>query len=109
MIRGGEIKGGRSWTRGGNKLMYNGGEELHAINVSLKIVLSVFDEDEDLDLPTIDGKTARGASSPAKPALHMPEPLSTTRAWSSSPSDMMNSNDNTSQTRGLLKGAKEHK
>eukprot|EP00604_Paraphysomonas_vestita_P002669 CAMPEP_0174818624 /NCGR_PEP_ID=MMETSP1107-20130205/1409_1 /TAXON_ID=36770 /ORGANISM="Paraphysomonas vestita, Strain GFlagA" /LENGTH=38 /DNA_ID= /DNA_START= /DNA_END= /DNA_ORIENTATION= len=31
-------------------------------------------------LPTIDGKTARGASSPAKPALHIPEPLSTTRA-----------------------------
>merc|ERR1711924_291701 len=34
--------------------------------------------------PTMDGKTARGASSPAKPALHMPEPLSTTRACTSS-------------------------
>ena len=32
----------------------------------------------------MDGKTARGASSPAKPALHMPEPLSTTRAATSS-------------------------
>merc|ERR1719238_1685782 len=30
------------------------------------------------------GKTALGASSPAKPALHMPEPLSTTRAAKSS-------------------------
>ena len=26
-----------------------------------------------LGLPTTEGKTARGASSPAKPALHMPE------------------------------------
>lgn len=26
------------------------------------------------------GKTARGASSPAKPALHIPEPLSMTKA-----------------------------
>lgn len=34
--------------------------------------------------PTMDGNTARGASSPAKPALHIPEPLSTTRAWTSS-------------------------
>ena len=34
--------------------------------------------------PTMDGKTARGASSPAKPALHMPEPLSTTKAATSS-------------------------
>jgi len=34
--------------------------------------------------PTMEGKTARGASSPAKPALHMPEPLSTTRAATSS-------------------------
>ena len=32
----------------------------------------------------MEGKTARGASSPAKPALHMPEPLSTTRAEMSS-------------------------
>ncbi|MPC61402.1 hypothetical protein E2C01_055475 [Portunus trituberculatus] len=31
----------------------------------------------------MEGKTARGASSPAKPALHMPEPLSTTRAATS--------------------------
>ena len=36
--------------------------------------------------PTTDGKTARGASSPAKPALHMPEPLSTTSACTSSSS-----------------------
>merc|ERR1712062_763244 len=34
--------------------------------------------------PTIEGKTALGASSPAKPALHMPEPLSQTRAATSS-------------------------
>ena len=34
--------------------------------------------------PTIDGKTARGASSPAKPALHIPDPLSTTKAAMSS-------------------------
>merc|ERR1712088_376847 len=34
--------------------------------------------------PTMDGKTALGASSPAKPALHMPEPLSTTKAATSS-------------------------
>merc|ERR1712156_259395 len=34
--------------------------------------------------PTMEGKTALGASSPAKPALHMPEPLSTTRAAVSS-------------------------
>ena len=34
--------------------------------------------------PTMDGKTALGASSPANPALHMPEPLSTTRAAVSS-------------------------
>ena len=33
--------------------------------------------------PTMDGKTARGASSPAKPALHMPLPLSTTNAATS--------------------------
>ncbi len=32
----------------------------------------------------MDGKTARGASSPAKPALHIPDPLSTTRAAASS-------------------------
>ena len=32
----------------------------------------------------MEGKTARGASSPAKPALHIPEPLSTTRAAISS-------------------------
>ena len=31
-----------------------------------------------------EGKTARGASSPAKPALHMPEPLSITKAATSS-------------------------
>merc|ERR1719250_373103 len=39
-----------------------------------------------LGLPTTEGKTARGASSPAKPALHMPEPLSTTNAADSSSS-----------------------
>ena len=32
----------------------------------------------------MDGKTARGASSPAKPALHIPDPLSITRAATSS-------------------------
>ena len=32
----------------------------------------------------MDGKTARGASSPAKPALHMPDPLSITSAATSS-------------------------
>merc|ERR1719204_2465637 len=35
--------------------------------------------------PTIDGNTARGASSPAKPAFTMPEPLSHTSACESSP------------------------
>lgn len=30
--------------------------------------------------PTMEGKTARGASSPANPALTMPDPLSTTNA-----------------------------
>ena len=34
--------------------------------------------------PTMEGKTARGASSPAKPALHRPEPLSHTSAVVSS-------------------------
>lgn len=34
--------------------------------------------------PTMEGKTARGASSPAKPALQSPEPLSQTRAVVSS-------------------------
>ena len=34
--------------------------------------------------PTIEGKTALGASSPAKPALHIPDPLSITSAWTSS-------------------------
>ncbi|RNA00284.1 beta [Brachionus plicatilis] len=37
-----------------------------------------------LGRPTIDGNTALGASSPAKPALHIPEPLSTTKAATSS-------------------------
>ena len=37
-----------------------------------------------LGRPTMEGKTALGASSPAKPALHMPEPLSITRAATSS-------------------------
>lgn len=32
----------------------------------------------------MDGKTARGASSPANPALHIPDPLSTTKAATSS-------------------------
>ena len=32
----------------------------------------------------MEGKTALGASSPANPALHMPEPLSTTKAAVSS-------------------------
>jgi hypothetical protein len=35
-------------------------------------------------VPTMEGKTAFGASSPAKPALHIPDPLSTTRAIVSS-------------------------
>ena len=34
--------------------------------------------------PTMEGKTALGASSPAKPALHIPDPLSTTKAATSS-------------------------
>ena len=36
--------------------------------------------------PTIDGKTALGAASPAKPALQTPEPLSHTKAVLSSSS-----------------------
>ncbi|EZA59368.1 hypothetical protein X777_16014 [Ooceraea biroi] len=35
-------------------------------------------------LPTMEGNTARGASSPANPALHIPDPLSITRAATSS-------------------------
>ena len=38
-----------------------------------------------LGRPTIDGKTALGASSPANPALHIPDPLSTTNACTSVP------------------------
>lgn len=41
-----------------------------------------------LGRPTMEGKTARGASSPAKPALHRPDPLSHTRAVLSSSSHM---------------------
>merc|ERR1719187_3099223 len=37
-----------------------------------------------LGRPTMEGKTALGASSPAKPALHIPDPLSITRAATSS-------------------------
>lgn len=37
----------------------------------------------------MEGKTARGASSPANPALTKPEPLSHTRAVVSSSSHMM--------------------
>ena len=45
----------------------------------------------DFGLPTIDGKAAFGASSPEKPALHIPEPLSITTPYdSSSSSDMFN-------------------
>lgn len=40
-------------------------------------------------LPTMEGKTARGASSPANPALTKPEPLSHTRAVVSSSSHMV--------------------
>lgn len=40
-------------------------------------------------LPTMEGKTARGASSPANPALTKPEPLSHTRAVVSSSSHMI--------------------
>jgi hypothetical protein len=40
--------------------------------------------------PTMLGNsTARGASSPANPALHIPDPLSTTKAWTSSSEDML--------------------
>lgn len=42
-----------------------------------------------LGRPTMEGNTARGASSPAKPALHSPEPLSHTRAVLSSSSHMV--------------------
>merc|ERR1739838_2134 len=40
-------------------------------------------------LPTTEGKTARGASSPAKPALTMPDPLSMTIAAASSSSHIL--------------------
>ena len=43
-----------------------------------------------LGLPTTEGNTALGSSSPAKPALHIPEPLSITEAETSS-SHMMSS------------------
>jgi len=42
-----------------------------------------------LGLPTMEGKTALGASSPANPALHIPEPLSTTNAATSSVSPIL--------------------
>lgn len=42
-----------------------------------------------LGRPTMDGKTALGASSPAKPALQSPEPLSHTRAVLSSSSHIL--------------------
>ena len=42
-----------------------------------------------LGRPTIDGNTALGASSPANPALHIPEPLSTTKPATSSSSDIV--------------------
>jgi hypothetical protein len=38
----------------------------------------------------MEGKTARGASSPANPALHIPDPLSTTRACTSSSAILIN-------------------
>lgn len=49
--------------------------------VLYRVVLSDYDH---LDKIYTHGKTARGASSPAKPALHIPEPLSITRAATSS-------------------------
>lgn len=52
-----------------------------------------------LGRPTIEGKTARGASSPAKPALTKPEPLSHTRAVVSSSSHIL----------GRKQGAERHK
>eukprot|EP00818_Percolomonas_sp_WS_P007066 CAMPEP_0117447326 /NCGR_PEP_ID=MMETSP0759-20121206/6816_1 /TAXON_ID=63605 /ORGANISM="Percolomonas cosmopolitus, Strain WS" /LENGTH=53 /DNA_ID=CAMNT_0005239655 /DNA_START=167 /DNA_END=325 /DNA_ORIENTATION=- len=39
-------------------------------------------------LPTMEGKTALGASSPENPHLHMPDPLSTT-SGTASVSNMM--------------------
>jgi hypothetical protein len=44
----------------------------------------------DLGLPTIEGNAALGASSPEKPALHIPDPLSMTTPYDSS-SDILNS------------------
>lgn len=48
----------------------------------------------------MEGKTARGASSPAKPALHMPEPLSTTRAAISS--SMVSCGESWAMSRGRV-------
>lgn len=55
---------------------------LYAFNIIISIIIK---QTWWRGLPTMDGKTARGASSPAKPALHIPEPLSTTNgatSWS---------------------------
>lgn len=52
-----------------------------------------------LGRPTMEGKTARGASSPANPALHIPDPLSTTSAAiSSSMAELLRKKKNVSLT-----------
>eukprot|EP00953_Heterococcus_sp_UTEX-ZZ885_P039745 20360-Heterococcus_DN1.PRE.2 len=61
----------RSWSQDQSSLR----EQLECDN--LKVIFGTC-------LPTMEGKTALGASSPAKPALHMPLPLSTTSACTSS-------------------------
>jgi hypothetical protein len=61
----------RSWSQGQSSLR----EQLECDN--LKVFVGTC-------LPTMEGKTALGASSPAKPALHIPDPLSTTSACTSS-------------------------
>ena len=54
----------------------------------------------------MEGKTARGASSPANPALHIPDPLSTTNAATSSSHMMI---DLSQRVREPKKTAKEKK
>ena len=50
----------------------------------------------------MDGKTALGASSPANPALHIPDPLSTTRAATSSSHMLVPMNTQNGLTVGMI-------
>lgn len=57
---------------------------LHLFVCQTSVVLKLTFCPCSLGRPTTDGKTARGSSSPEKPALHILEPLSITRTGTSS-------------------------